>query len=207
MTELATQVLGTVHVLDDDASVRTSLTRLLSAVGYDVRAHATAASYLMEPRPDGPACLILDVRMPEANGLEIQEALARLRINVPIIFLTGHGDIPMSVRAMRAGAADFLTKPVRREQLLAAVQAAFAGQTASRADHSQLDALQARFQSLTAREREVFEGVVAGKLNKQIAGQLNIAERTVKAHRSQMMEKMQAGSVAELVRQAQQLHK
>ena len=207
MIEAVKPQLGTIHVLDDDPSMRTSLTRLLGAIGYDVRAHASAASYLLDPRPDGPACLILDVRMPEVNGLEIQEALARLRIDVPIIFLTGHGDIPTSVRAMRAGAADFLTKPVRREQLLAAVRAAFAVQTATRADQSQLGALSARYDGLTTREREVFHGVVAGKLNKQIAAQLNIAERTVKAHRSQMMEKMQAGSVAELVRQAQQLHK
>ena len=207
MTETSNPQLGTIHVLDDDASVRTSLTRLLAAVGYEVRAHATAASYLLDPHPAGPTCLILDVRMPEVNGLDIQDALARLRVNVPIIFLTGHGDIPMSVRAMRAGAADFLTKPVRREQLLSAVRAAFAGQSASRADDTHLVELKARYEGLTAREREVFEGVVAGKLNKQIAGQLDIAERTVKAHRSQMMEKMQARSVAELVRQAEQLHK
>ena len=207
MTQPAKPHLGTVYVLDDDVSVRTSLTRLLGAIGYDVRPHATAASYLLDPRPKGPACLVLDVRMPEVSGLDIQEALARLRIKVPIIFLTGHGDIPMSVRAMRAGAADFLTKPVRREQLLGAVRAAFAGQNATWADLSQREALNARYDGLTPREREVFEGVVAGKLNKQIAAQLNIAERTVKAHRSQMMEKMQAGSVAELVRQAEQLHK
>jgi FixJ family two-component response regulator len=198
---------GLVHVLDDDASVRTALTRLLSAVGYEVRAHATAASYLLQPASDGPSCLILDVRMPEASGLEIQDALARLRVPVPIIFLTGHGDIPMSVKAMRAGASDFLTKPVKREQLLAAVRDALATQTASNADRSQLGELRARYDTLTAREREVFDGVVAGKLNKQIAAQLNIAERTVKAHRSQVMEKMQANSVADLVRQAEHLRK
>jgi FixJ family two-component response regulator len=198
---------GLVHVLDDDASVRTALTRLLSAVGYEVRAHATAASYLLQPPSDGPTCLILDVRMPEANGLDIQDALARLRVPVPIIFLTGHGDIPMSVKAMRAGASDFLTKPVKGEQLLAAVRAALATQTARNADRTQQGELKARYDTLTAREREVFEGVVAGKLNKQIAAQLNIAERTVKAHRSQVMEKMQANSVADLVRQAEQLRK
>lgn len=198
---------GLVHVVDDDASVRTALTRLLSAVGYEVRAHASAASYLLQPASDGPSCLILDVRMPEASGLEIQDALARLRVSVPIIFLTGHGDIPMSVKAMRAGASDFLTKPVKRDQLLAAVSVALATQTARNADRSHLGELRSRFDSLTAREREVFDGVVAGKLNKQIAAQLSIAERTVKAHRSQVMEKMRATSVAELVRQAESLRK
>jgi len=198
---------GLVHVLDDDASVRTALTRLLSAVGYEVRAHSSAASYLLQPVSDGPTCLILDVRMPEASGLEIQDALARLRVSVPIIFLTGHGDIPMSVKAMRAGASDFLTKPVKRDQLLAAVSVALATQTARNADRSHLGELRSRFDSLTAREREVFDGVVAGKLNKQIAAQLSIAERTVKAHRSQVMEKMRASSVAELVRQAESLRK
>lgn len=198
---------GTVHVLDDDASVRTALTRLLSAVGYEVRAHATAASYLLQAASSAPSCLILDVRMPDMSGLEIQDALARQQVLMPIIFLTGHGDIPMSVRAMRAGASDFLTKPVRREQLLAAVSAALATQTAREADRTQMGALKARYDSLTTREREVFDGVVAGKLNKQIAAQLDIAERTVKAHRSQVMEKMQARSVADLVRQAEHLRK
>jgi FixJ family two-component response regulator len=201
------QAKGIVHLLDDDASVRVALTRLLTAVGYDVRPHATPASYLLEPASKGPACLILDVRMPEVSGLEIQDALARLRVTVPIVFLTGHGDIPMSVRAMRAGAVDFLTKPVKREQLLAAVSAAFARHTTNISEQTQRDKLAACYASLTAREREVFEGVVAGKLNKQIAAQLNIAERTVKAHRSQLMEKMQANSVADLVRQAEHLRK
>jgi FixJ family two-component response regulator len=198
---------GLIHVLDDDASMRTALARLLGAMGYEVRTHATAASYLLEPASDGPVCLILDVRMPEISGLEIQDALARLRISVPIIFLTGHGDIPMSVRAMRAGAFDFLTKPVKREQVLASVRAALASQTAKKADRTQMGDLKARYDSLTAREREVFDGVVAGRLNKQIAAQLSIAERTVKAHRSQVMEKMKAHSVADLVRQAEQLRK
>jgi FixJ family two-component response regulator len=198
---------GLIHVLDDDASVRTSLARLLGAVGYEVRLHATAASYLLEPAADGPSCLILDVRMPNVSGLEIQDALARIRVAVPIIFLTGHGDIPMSVKAMRAGASDFLTKPVKREQLLGAVRAALASQIANKADRAQMGELQARYESLTIREREVFDGVVAGKLNKQIAAHLNIAERTVKAHRSQVMDKMQAHSVADLVRQAEQLEK
>jgi FixJ family two-component response regulator len=198
---------GIVHVVDDDASVRTALARLLGAVGYEVKAHASAASYLMERPSDTPSCLILDVRMPQVNGLEIQDALARLRSTIPIVFLTGHGDIPMSVKAMRAGAVDFLTKPVKREQLLGAVRAAFASQSARLADRNQHGDVQALHDSLTAREREVFEGVVAGKLNKQIAAQLGIAERTVKAHRAQLMEKMRAHSVADLVRVAEQLRK
>jgi len=207
MTRESAVVPGIVHVLDDDSSVRVAITRLLSAVGYEVRPHANAASYLLDPTSEGPSCLVLDVRMPGASGLEVQDALARLKISVPIVFLTGHGDIPMSVQAMRAGAVDFLTKPVKREALLAAVRKALEGQMATRADRAQHQELKARFESLTVREREVFDGVVAGKLNKQIAAQLNIAERTVKAHRSQLMEKMQAQSVAELVRQAENLRK
>ena len=191
---------GVVHVLDDDASVRTALARLLVAMGYEVKVHASAASYLLEPQSGAPSCLILDVRMPQVSGLEIQDALARLRRTVPIIFLTGHGDIPMSVQAMRAGAVDFLTKPVKREKLLAAVRTAVAGR-------AHQEDLRTRYESLTAREREVFAGVVAGNLNKQIAAKLNIAERTVKAHRSQLMEKMQAHSVADLVRQSENLEK
>ena len=206
MTPSAKNKHGVVHVLDDDASIRNALSRLLGAVGYEVRLHATAASYLLEPRADGrPTCLILDVRMPEVGGLEIQEALSRLRIAVPIIFLTGHGDIPMSVKVMRAGASDFLTKPVKRDKLLEAVAAAMERHAASNAGRAQVTELQARFDSLTAREREVFRGVVAGKLNKQIAADLDIAERTVKAHRSQVMEKMCADSLADLVRQAEHL--
>jgi FixJ family two-component response regulator len=197
--------LGTVHVLDDDVSMREALARLLGAVGYEVRVHASAASFLLDPGSPLPSCLILDVRMPEVDGLEIQDALARMKAAIPIIFLTGHGDIPMSVRAMRAGASDFLTKPVRREQLLAAVTRALESENARDSERALKAQLGARYDSLTTREREVFAGVVAGKLNKQIAADLDIAERTVKAHRSQVMEKMQARSLAELVRQAESL--
>jgi FixJ family two-component response regulator len=199
--------VGIVHVVDDDDAMRLALTRLLGALGYEVRAHATAAAYLLEPDSNQPSCLILDVNMPDVNGLEIQEALARKGVAVPIIFLTGHGDIPMSVRAMRAGASDFLTKPVARDQLLAAVSVALATQAERDSERAQKAELVTRYESLTAREREVFDGVVAGKLNKQIAAELDIAERTVKAHRSQVMEKMQAPSVADLVRQSELLIK
>jgi FixJ family two-component response regulator len=194
-----------VHVLDDDASVRTALARLLRAVGYEVRVHASATTYLLEPPPEAPTCLVLDVRMPELGGLAMQQALAKRGNRVPIVFLTGHGDIPMSVQAMRAGAVDFLTKPVRREALVAAVRAAFARDIANFSDQAQRNELKARYDSLSEREREVFVGVVAGRLNKQIAAQLGIAERTVKAHRAQVMEKMRAESVADLVRQAENL--
>jgi len=199
--------LGLIHVLDDDEAVRTALDRLLTALGYEVRTHASPASYLLEPAPTGPCCLILDVRMPGVSGLEMQTALARLGSTVPIIFLTGHGDVPMSVRAMRAGAVDFLMKPVNRDLLLAAVEAAFAHHATTVTGRQQKGEVHTRYQTLTTREREVFEGVVAGKLNKQIAAQLDIAERTVKAHRAQAMEKMHAQSVADLVRAWELLHK
>ena len=198
---------GLVHVLDDDEQVRTALARLLRATGYEVKTHASSASYLGEPPPVPPCCLVLDVQMPDVTGLEMQAALARLGSNVPIIFLTGHGDIPMSVRAMRAGAVDFLTKPVDRDMLVAAVNAAFARHATAVSGQQQLDEMRARLEALTPREREVFEAVVEGKLNKQIAGQLEIAERTVKAHRSQVMEKMRANSVADLGRAWELLHK
>jgi FixJ family two-component response regulator len=196
---------GLVHVLDDDASVRTALARLLRAVGYEVRAHETAASYLLEPAANGPTCLILDVRMPGLNGLEMQEALARRGDSIPIVFLSGHGDIPMSVQAMRAGAVDFLTKPVRREQLLAAVRAAFSHDSGRKTHQSDTEQLVERMASLTPREKQVFEGVVAGRLNKQIASDIGAAERTVKSHRAHMMEKLQVSSVADLVRLAERL--
>ena len=195
-----------VHVVDDDDSVRTGIVRLLEAAGYEALAYRSAGEFLLErAERDAPGCIVLDVRMPGPNGLELQEALARLEVRLPIVFLTGHGDIPMSVRAMKAGAVDFLTKPVGRETLLGAVRAALARDTAARAVRARLSELRARYESLTPREREVFAGVVAGKLNKQIAFELGTAERTIKAHRAQVMGKMQVASVAELVHIADQL--
>jgi FixJ family two-component response regulator len=196
---------GIVHVLDDDASVRTALSRLLTAVGYEVHTHANASTYLLQPVSDRPACLILDVRMPEVSGLDIQDALARLRIEIPIIFLTGHGDIPTTVRAMKAGAAEFLTKPVRPRALLAAIQAALEGDRTSQRTRLELAELRERYERLTPREQEVMCLVVAGLLNKQIAGELGAAERTVKFHRAHIMEKMRADSLANLVRMAGRL--
>ncbi|MGH8682680.1 MAG: response regulator transcription factor [Burkholderiales bacterium] len=195
-----------VHVVDDDDSVRTAVVRLLQAAGHEARGYASAGEFLLgRSDRDAPGCVVLDVRMPGPSGLDLQAALARLEVPLPIVFLTGHGDIPMSVRAMKAGAVDFLTKPVSREALLTAVQTALGRDAQTRAVRARVHGLRTRYEALTPREREVFAGVVAGKLNKQIAADLGTAERTVKAHRAQVMEKMQVTSVAELVHAAQQL--
>ena len=195
-----------VHVVDDDNSVRTGVVRLLKAAGYEARGYSSAGEFLLNrSEENGPGCVVLDVRMPGPSGLELQDALARLEVPLPIVFLTGHGDIPMSVRAMKAGAIDFLTKPVSREALLGAVKNALARGAATRAARALAQTLRTRYETLTPREREVFAGVVAGKLNKAIAYELGTAERTIKAHRAQVMEKMQVASVAELVHVAEQL--
>jgi FixJ family two-component response regulator len=194
-----------VHVVDDDAGVRTGLCRLLEAVGYETRAYPSAGDFLLQDPGDAPGCVLLDVRMPGPSGLDLQQALARRQEPLPIVFLSGHGDIPTSVQAVKAGAVDFLTKPVKRETLLAAVQGALEQNAARRAEREELRELQARYETLTPREREVFAHVVTGKLNKQIAGEVGAAERTVKAHRAHVMEKMQVGSLADLVRVAGRL--
>jgi len=195
-----------VHVVDDDDSVRTAVVRLLQAAGYESRGYASAGEFLLgRSDRNAPGCVVLDVRLPGPSGLDLQEALARLEVPLPIVFLTGHGDIPMSVRAMKAGAVDFLTKPVSREALLAAVRVAVARDADTRAAREGMRGLRARYDSLTPREREVFAGIVAGRLNKQIAADLGTAERTIKAHRAHVMEKMDVASVAELVRLAGQL--
>jgi FixJ family two-component response regulator len=196
---------ATVYVVDDDAGMRKALGRVLEAAGHRVRSYASAGEFLLADRADGPACLLLDIRMPGPSGLDLQEALGRQGEGLPVIFLTGHGDVPMTVRAFKAGAVDFLTKPVERKPLLAAIETALARDAARRAEQGELRGLQARYQALSPREREVFELVVTGRLNKQIAGDIGAAERTVKAHRAKVMEKMQAGSVADLVRMAQRL--
>jgi FixJ family two-component response regulator len=194
-----------VHVVDDDAGMRKGLCRLLEASGYEARAYASAGDFLLADPVDAPGCVLLDLRMPGPSGLELQQALARRRDPLPVIFLTGHGDVASSVQALKAGASDFLTKPVDSRTLLAAVESALAGDAARRAERDELRALRARYQTLTPREREVFAHVVAGKLNKQTAIDIGAAERTVKAHRAQVMEKMQVGSLAELVRVASRL--
>ena len=194
-----------VRVVDDDASVRRAVERLLSAKGYVVRSYGTAGDYLLAERGEEPGCLILDLRMPGPSGMELFESATRLGAALPVVFLTGHGDVPTSVRAMKGGAVDFLSKPVASEALLEAVARAVALDAANRTASASLSALRARFDSLTEREREVLAGVVAGRLNKQIAARLGIAERTVKAHRAAVMAKMHAGSVAELVQICDQL--
>ncbi len=194
-----------VHLVDDDDSLRSALHRLLTAAGHRVKAYASAGEFLLEPPADGPGCLLLDLRMPGPSGLELQEALERHGIRLPVIFLTGYGDLSTGVRAMKAGAVDFLTKPVQREPLLAAIERALEADAAGRAIRSASANLQTRFAQLTARERDVFDLVVAGKLNKQIAEELGIAERTVKAQRAQVMAKLGAANAAELGRIAAQL--
>jgi FixJ family two-component response regulator len=191
-----------VFVVDDDASVRKSLSRLISEAGYRVQAFASPREFLAREPTAGPSCLVLDVRMPGVTGLELQQTLARAVHEIPIIFITGHGDIPMSVKAMKAGAVDFLAKPFAAKELLDAIRRAVAKDTRDLGTEARDDEIQARVRLLTPRESQVFALVVTGMLNKQIAAQLGVGEKTVKVHRARVMEKMQAGSVAALVRLA-----
>ena len=195
-----------VFVVDDDPAVRTSIKFLISTVGLRVESFESADKFLAEqPALDEPSCLVLDVRLPGLSGLEFQRELAARNIRIPVVFVTGHGDIPMSVRAMKAGAVEFLTKPFRDEDLLDAIRIALARDRVRREKDKELTGLQQRFQSLTPREREVISMVVSGMLNKQIAAQLGTAENTVKVHRSRAMEKMCAQSLADLVTMIQKL--
>jgi RNA polymerase sigma factor (sigma-70 family) len=189
-----------VFIVDDDASVRSSLKFLLSTVGLQAETFDSADSFLRTKCADVPSCLVLDVRLPGLSGLEFQRELAARHICIPIVFLTGHGDIPMSVRAMKAGAVEFLTKPFRDQDLLDAIRVALDRDRARRKQDNEVAALRQRFDSLTPREREVVFRVVAGMLNKQIAAELGTAESTVKVQRSRAMEKMQAASLAELIK-------
>lgn len=194
-----------IHVVDDDEPLRTALLRLLTAGGFEARGYGSAGDFLLSPLPDRTGCVLLDVRMPGPSGLDLQAALRERGIGLPVIFLTGHGDISTSVRAMKTGAVDFLTKPVERETLFEALNRALALDATGRESRAEAIELRARFAALTPREREVFDLVVAGRLNKQIAGQLGIAERTVKADRAQVLAKLGVGSAAELGALAERL--
>jgi FixJ family two-component response regulator len=194
-----------VFAVDDDASMREALSSLLRSVGLRVLTFVSASDFLIAERPDAPACLVLDVRLSEISGLELQRVLATARDPLPIIFITGHGDIPMSVRAMKAGAVEFLTKPFRHRDLLDAVRHALEGDRLARQQRALDVEIKARYDSLTARERQVLREVVAGKLNKQIAATLGVAEITIKVHRQRVMAKMSVRSLADLVRIAQRV--
>ncbi len=194
-----------VYIVDDDLSVRDALRNLLRSVGLEVRTFAAAQEFLSSPRPEVPACLVLDVRLPGLSGLDLQRELAEARSEVPIIFITGHGDIPMSVRAMKAGAVEFLTKPFRDQDLLDAVQQAIERDRAARRERAEVAELRARYDSLTPREREVMMLVARGLANKQIAGDLGISEPTVKLHRGRVMHKLGAQSLADLIHIAEKI--
>ena len=194
-----------VFVVDDDPSMREALESLIRSAGLNVRTFDSAPEFLAGPPPDVPSCLVLDVQLPGLNGLDLQQELAKAEVQIPIIFITGHGDIPTSVKAMKAGAAEFLTKPFRDEDLLDGIQQCVERDRAARDQRSQAEGLRRRYDSLTAREREVMALVVSGLLNKQIAAQLDLSEITVKVHRSRIMAKMGASSLAVLVRMAERL--
>jgi FixJ family two-component response regulator len=205
MNRAQPEAQSVVFIVDDDASVRGALSSLIRSVGLRAEVFGSAAEFLRIARPDAPSCLILDVRLPGASGLEFQAELARAKIELPIIFITGHGDIPMSVKAMKAGALEFLTKPFRDQDLLDAVQAALDRAQASHANQRILSELKAKFDTLTSREQEVMAHVTRGLLNKQVAAELGVTEVTVKVHRGSVTRKMGAKSLAELVRMADAL--
>jgi FixJ family two-component response regulator len=197
--------LPTVFIIDDDAGVRDSIQDLVESVGLRAEPFATAKEFLTGERSDGPSCLVLDVRLPDTSGLDLQQKLSRAGVIIPIIFITGHADIPMTVKAMKSGAVEFLTKPFREQDLLDVIQRALGRDRAVRERRRQLVELQKRYSTLSAREREVMNLVVSGLLNKQVAAELGASETTIKIHRGRVMQKMQANSLPDLVRMADRL--
>jgi FixJ family two-component response regulator len=195
----------TVYIIDDDAGVRASIQDLVESVGLHAESFATAQKFLANVRSDGPSCLVLDVRLPDTSGLDLQQKLSRTGVRIPIIFITGHADIPMTVKALKSGAVEFLTKPFREQDLLDVIHRALKRDRQVREKQSQLAELQERYRTLSAREREVMSLVVSGMLNKQVAGELGASETTVKIHRGRVMQKMQAKSLPDLVRMADRL--
>ena len=200
-----TEVASVVFVVDDDPSIRRAIKRLVESVGLRVEGLGSAQEFLRSERPDAPSCLVLDVRLPGMSGLDFQRELREANIHIPIIFITAHGDIPMTVRAMKAGAVEFLTKPFRDQELLDAIQQGLERDHARRAQEAEVRKLRERFESLTPRERELLPWVVSGLLNKTIADAIEASEATVKVHRSQLMRKMGASSMADLVRMTEKL--
>lgn len=202
---MSTQDVPTVFIVDDDRDIRESLQELLESVGLTSKSFGSAQEFLSSARGDGPSCLILDVRLPGISGLDLQHELKRGRVSIPIIFLTAHADVPMSVKAMKSGAAEFLTKPFRHQDLLDAVQRSLTRDRIVREKRRDIAELQERYNTLSVREREVMSLVVSGMLNKQIAAEIGASEATVKMHRSQVMKKLQAKSLPALVRMADKL--
>jgi FixJ family two-component response regulator len=199
------ETLPIVFVVDDESDVGVSIKRLLHSVGIEARHFTSAGEFLRAKRPDAPGCIVLDVRLPDLSGLDLQQELAKANVDLPVIFVTGHADIPMTVRAMKAGAVEFLTKPFREQELLEAVQRAISRHRQTRDQRASMRVLQSRYELLTPREREVFPLVASGLLNKQVAAELNASEKTIKVHRGQLMQKMEAHSLSDLIRMAEQL--
>jgi FixJ family two-component response regulator len=199
------ETLPIVFVVDDESAVGVSIKRLLHSVGLEARHFTSASEFLRAKRPDAPGCIVLDVRLPDLSGLDLQQELAKANVDLPVIFVTGHADIPMTVRAMKAGAVEFLTKPFREQELLEAVQRAISRHRQILDQRSSMRVLQSRYELLTPREREVYPLVASGLLNKQVAAELNASEKTIKVHRGQLMQKMEAHSLSDLIRMAEQL--